>query len=193
MLLITHPAISLGGTILVLGDSLSAGYGLQNPSLGWVGLLQEKLKTVGKSHTLINASISGDTSAGGLARVDALLTEHKPVVLILELGANDGLRGLVPANMQANLGEIMNRAQRSGVQLLLLGIRIPPNYGPRYNQLFEAVFPALAKQFGAAYVPFLLDGVGGHSELMQADGLHPNQQAQLILMNNVWAKLLPLL
>ena len=178
---------------MVLGDSLSAGYGLENPSLGWVGLLQEKLKASGQAHTVINASIAGDTSAGGLARVDALLTQHKPTIVILELGANDGLRGLAPSRMEANLGAIMTRAQRVGAKLVLLGIRIPPNYGPRYNQLFEAVFPSLAKQFAAAYVPFLLDGVGGRAELMQADGLHPNQQAQAVLMNTVWEKLLPVL
>lgn len=193
LFLLAAPAASQAETILVLGDSISAAYGLENPAQGWVGLLAGRLKAAGKPWDIANASISGDTSAGGLARVDALLLRHKPKWLILELGANDGLRGLQPSVMQSNLGAIMDRARQAGAKLMLLGMRIPPNYGKRYNDLFEAAFPALAKQYGAAYVPFLLDGVGGNPQLTQPDGLHPNLAAQPVLMRLVWEKLAPLL
>lgn len=179
---------------MVLGDSISAGYGLENPeTTGWVGLLQARLKASGKPHEVINASIPGDTSAGGLARVDDLLARHHPTVLILELGANDGLRGLLPNRLAANLSEVIRRAQQAKVKVLLLGMRIPPNYGKRYNEMFEAVFPAVAQRMNVPLVPFLLDSVGGRKELMQADGLHPNQAAQALLLENVWARLQALL
>lgn len=158
-----------------------------------MGLLAEKIKSAGKAWDIVNASISGEVSAGGLSRVDALLNTHKPGILILELGANDGLRGLQPALLQGNLEQIIFHAKQSGAKVVLLGMRIPPNYGKRFNDLFEAVFPALAKQYGMAYVPFLLEGVGGNAELMQPDGLHPNAKAQLVLMGLVWEKLEPLL
>lgn len=192
-LLFAVPVSSHGSVILVLGDSISAGYGLDNPSLAWVNLLADKIKATGKPWEIVNASVSGEVSAGGLSRLDALLAKHKPGILILELGANDGLRGLPPALMQANLDEIIVRAKKSGSKIVLLGMRIPPNYGKRFNDLFESVFPALAKQHDAAYVPFLLEGVGGNAKLMQADGLHPNAEAQPVLMNLVWEKLAPLL
>lgn len=185
--------MSLGGTIVVLGDSISAGYGLENPARGWVGLLAERIKAAGYRCELVNASISGEISAGGRARVDALLARYKPSILILELGANDGLRGLAPALMQANLGDIIGRARLAGAKTLLLGMRIPPNYGKRYNDLFEAAFAAAAQQHGADFSPFLLEGVGGHDQLMQPDGLHPNADAQPILMQRVWEKLKPML
>ncbi len=187
------PVSSQGAVILVLGDSISAGYGLDSPAQGWVGLLAEKIKAAGKPWDIANASISGEVTAGGLSRIDALLAKHKPGILILELGANDGLRGLQPSLMQANLDEIINRAQKSGAKIVLLGMRIPPNYGKRFNDLFEAVFPSLAKQHGAAYVPFLMEGVGGNAQLMQPDGLHPNAEAQPVLMRLVWEKLAPFL
>jgi acyl-CoA thioesterase-1 len=187
------PASSQGAVILVLGDSISAGYGLENPAQGWVSLLSEKINAAGKPWSIANASLSGEVSAGGLSRVDALLARHKPGIVIIELGANDGLRGLQPSLMQANLDEIMVKAKKSGAKIVLLGMRIPPNYGRRFNDLFEAVFPALAKQHGAAYVPFLLEGVGGNAQLMQPDGLHPNAEAQPVLMRRVWEKLESLL
>ena len=193
MLLSAAPAAGQAGVVLVLGDSISAAYGLENPGQGWAALLGEKIQAAGKPWTLVNASVSGETSAGGLARVDALLARHKPGLLLLELGANDGLRGLRPALMQANLDEIVARAQRAGAKVVLLGMRIPPNLGKRYSELFEAAFPALAKARGLAYVPFLLEGVGGDAALMQADGLHPNAQAQPLLLRLVWEKLEPLL
>lgn len=177
----------------MLGDSISAGYGLDNPDRGWVSILAEKIKSAGKPWDIVNASISGEVSVGGLSRIDALLDKHKPRILILELGANDGLRGLQPSLMQANLSEIILRGKKSGAKIVLLGMRIPPNYGKRFNDLFEAVFPALAKQHGTAYVPFLLEGVGGNAKLMQSDGLHPNTDAQPVLMQLVWEKLEPML
>lgn len=187
------PGIGFGGTILVLGDSISAGYGLDSSDSGWVVLLREKVKTTGRNIEVVNASIAGETSAGGLSRIDGLLSRHKPSILILELGANDGLRGLSPARMQANLGEIIARAEASGSRILVLGMRIPPNYGKRYNDLFEAVYPNLAKQYDAVLVPFLMEGVGGQNHLMQADGLHPNGDAQPILFQRVWKMLEPML
>jgi len=187
------PGAGQAAVVLVLGDSISAGYGLENLGSAWVGLLADKLKASGKPWEVVNASISGETSAGGLARVDELLARHKPGVLVLELGANDGLRGLQPSLMQDNLAKIIARARQAGAKTLLLGMRIPPNYGKKYNDMFEAAFPALAKEQGIAYVPFLLEGVGGNAQLMQADGLHPNAQAQPVLMGLVWEKLQPLL
>lgn len=187
------PALAQAQGILVLGDSISAGYGLENPNEGWVGLLVKEIKTQGKRWEVVNASISGETTTGGLARVDALLAKHKPSIVLLELGANDGLRGLPPTLMQANLTEIVNRAKQAGAKTLLLGMKIPPNYGQKFNELFEAAFPELAKKLGLVYVPFLLEGVGGNPALMQNDGLHPNQAAQSVMMKLVWDKLQPIL
>lgn len=178
-------------TIVVLGDSISAGYGLEKIDQGWVSLLAEKLRPRGM--IVVNASISGDTSAGGLSRVDALLAQHHPAVLILELGGNDGLRGLPPAQMAANLGGIIDRAGAAGAQVLLLGMKIPPNYGKRYTEMFQKVYADLAGRSGVASVPFLLDGVGGVDAYMQADGIHPNREAQSLLLEQVWNKLEPLL
>lgn len=187
------PVVSQSAGIVVLGDSISAGYGLDNPEQGWVALLQSQLRGAGSKSEVINASISGDTSAGGLDRIDGLLERYQPSIVILELGANDGLRGLLPSKTQANLGGIIERAKAKRAKVLLLGMRIPPNYGKRFNDMFEGIFPALARQHGIAYVPFLLEGVGGQSHLMQADGLHPNVDAQPILMRSVWQHLQPLI
>lgn len=187
------PGLACSATIVVLGDSISAAYGLTNAEQGWVALLQNQVRADGHAVEFVNASISGDTSAGGLARVDDVLERYHPSILILELGANDGLRGLPPAIMQTNLSGIIARAQARQAKVLLVGMRIPPNYGKRFNDLFEAVFPALAERHGIPYVPFLLEGVGGQDHLMQADGLHPNAEAQPILMRSVWQRLQPLL
>ena len=192
-LILAAPVCSHGAVILVLGDSISAGYGLDSPAKSWPSLLAEKIKAAGRPWELVNASISGEVTAGGLSRVDELLAKYNPGILILELGANDGLRGLPPALMQSNLDEIIVRAKKSSAKIVLLGMRIPPNYGKRFNDLFEAVFPALAARHHAAYVPFLLEGVGGNAKLMQPDGLHPNDEAQPVLMRLVWEKLEPLL
>lgn len=178
-------------TILVLGDSISAGYGLEKIDLGWVALLQEKLRPRGIA--IVNASLSGDTSAGGLARIDTLLKQHRPSVVILELGGNDGLRGLSPKQLQSNLSEMIVRSKAAGAEVLLLGMKIPPNYGKRYAEMFQNVYPDLAERHGVALVPFLLEGVGGQNHLMQTDGVHPNRDAQAILLGQVWDKLKPML
>ncbi len=182
----------LAKSIVVLGDSISAGYGIE-VSQGWVAIVQKKLGDTRHDFSIHNASISGDTSSGGLARINPLLTQYKPSVLILELGANDGLRGLSPAIMKSNLAEIIRRAQQSNAKILLLGIKIPPNYGKRYIEMFYNVYPQLAKEMKVASIPFLLEDVALSSGLMQPDGLHPNAKAQPIIAEKIWQTLLPLL
>ena len=178
--------------IVVLGDSISASYGMPVEQ-GWVSLLQKKLLTQHSRYSLYNASISGETSAGGLARIDALLNTQKPAIVLLQLGANDGLRGLSPVDMKSNLEEITLRAQNIGATVLLLSMKIPPNYGKRYVDLFYNVYPQLAQQLKITLVPFLLEDVALHKDLMQADGLHPNAKAQAILADKIEPYLLPLL
>ncbi len=182
----------LAKSIVVLGDSISAGHGI-DVSQGWVALMQKKLNETQQDFILHNASISGDTSSGGLARVDTLLTQYKPNVLILELGANDGLRGLSPSLMKSNLAEIIRRAQKANAKVLLLGMKIPPNYGKRYIEMFYNVYPQLAKEMNIASIPFLLEDVALTSDMMQPDGLHPNAKAQPIITEKIWQQLLPLL
>jgi len=178
--------------IVVLGDSISASYGMPVEQ-GWVSLLQKKLLTHHSRYSLYNASISGETSAGGLARIDALLNTQKPAIVLLQLGANDGLRGLSPVDMKSNLEEITRRAQNIGATVLLLSMKIPPNYGKRYVDLFYNVYPQLAQQLNITLIPFLLEDVALHKDLMQADGLHPNAKAQAILADKIEPYLLPLL
>ncbi|MGR9099537.1 MAG: arylesterase [Gammaproteobacteria bacterium] len=185
-------ASGVAGSIVVLGDSISAAYGIEVDQ-GWVNRLQIKLREEGKDYTIFNESISGDTTAGGLARIDAMLELRRPDVLILELGANDGLRGLSPVRMKSNLAEIIRRSKDSGAHVLLLGMRIPPNYGRRYTEMFYEVYPQLAKELDILYVPFLLDGVALEKKYMQHDGLHPNAQAQELLAEKIWQFLAPLL
>ena len=180
------------GTILIVGDSISAGFGLDT-RLGWVSLLEQRLEREGHDDRVVNASISGDTSAGGQARLPALLTEHKPDVVIVELGGNDGLRGQPPAQLQQNLASMIRQSRDSGAKVLLLGMQIPPNYGKRYVEAFAKVFGDVAQKEKVPFVPFFLEGVGGHPELMQADGLHPAVGAQDKLLENVWPTLKPLL
>ncbi|WP_133717377.1 arylesterase [Methylocaldum gracile] len=185
------PGLCQAKTVLVLGDSISAGYGLEKIDHGWVAMLQEAARPLGAE--VVNASISGETSAGGLARIDELLRRHRPTVVILELGANDGLRGLSPKQLEANLSEMTVRSKAAGAEVLLLGMKIPPNYGKRYADLFRNVFHRVTETHDTAFVPFLLEGVGGQDHLMQADGLHPNREAQAILFRQVWDKLEPIL
>jgi acyl-CoA thioesterase I len=182
----------MGKSIVVLGDSLSAAYGIE-VGQGWVTLVQNKLQKKHRDYTISNESISGDTSAGGLARVDQVLSRHKPNVVIIELGANDGLRGLSPALLKNNLAEIARRAQKTGAKVLLLSMRIPPNYGKRYTNMFYNVYPQLSKELGVPYVPFILEGVALVKQLMQQDGLHPNDKAQAIIVEKIWPHLVPLL
>ncbi|WP_228719834.1 arylesterase [Methylococcus geothermalis] len=189
---ISHPAQSAeAASVLVLGDSLSAAYGLADSSKGWVALLQEKLRA--RNIAVVNASIPGDTSAGGRARLAPALAAHHPRIVILELGANDGLRGLPPSTLKANLGAMVDQARSAGAQVLILGMKLPPNYGNRYAEAFERVYDDLAKEKKVEVLPFFLDGVGGNDHLVQPDGLHPNAEAQPILMNNVLDRLDPIL
>lgn len=180
------------GTVLIVGDSISAAFGLDT-RVGWVALLEQRMKQEGFTDKVINASISGDTSAGGQARLPALLAEHKPELVILELGGNDGLRGQQPTQLQQNLASMIDRSRDAGARVLLLGMQIPPNYGPRYTNAFKEVYTNLAGEKKVPLVPFFLEGVGGVPELMQADGLHPAANAQQKLLENVWPTLKPLL
>ena len=179
-------------SIVVLGDSISAGYGIE-VSQGWVALLQKKLNEKDAGHIVHNESISGDTTAGGLARIDRALTLHKPDVVIIELGANDGLRGLPPKLIKSNLAEIARRAQKAGAKVLLLAMKIPPSYGKRYTDLFDNIYPQLAKELGVPYVPFIMEDVALDKDMMQADRVHPNHKGQPFIADKVWPQLLPLL
>lgn len=192
LVLVFVPGKLLAGSIIVLGDSISASYGL-SVDQGWVSLLQQKLKTQEFPYQIHNESISGDTTAGGLARIDKALSTHQPDLVLLQLGANDGLRGLSPVNMKNNLAEIIRRSQKSGAQVLLLSMRLPPNYGKRYIDLFYNVYVQLAEEMTIAFVPFVLQDIALHKELMQQDGLHPNIKAQPLIAEKVWEYLQPLL
>lgn len=180
------------GTVLVVGDSISAAFGMDTRQ-GWVHLLDERMRNEGFEHQLVNASISGDTSAGGAARLPALLAEHQPKLVIVELGGNDGLRGLPPGQLQQNLASMIDASRGAGAKVLLLGMRIPPNYGERYTTAFAKVFDDVAADKNVPLVPFLLEGVGGVDKLMQDDGVHPAVEAQPQLLENVWPALKPLL
>jgi acyl-CoA thioesterase-1 len=177
--------------ILVFGNSISAGYGIRVEQ-GWVSLLAKRLAGEGYGIRVVNASVSGETTAGGLARLPRALDLNKPRIVLIELGGNDGLRGLPLAATRDNLGRMVALAQQRGCQVLLLGIRIPPNYGARYTAEFEGGYRDLAIKYGVPLVPFLLENVAGKGALMQPDGIHPNEQGQPILLDNVWRKLLPL-
>ena len=179
-------------TIVVLGDSISAGFGIEVQQ-GWVALLQNRLAAQHSPYVISNESISGDTSAGGLARIDDALRRHKPQIVLIELGANDGLRGLSPEAMKANLTEMVKRAEKSGAKVLLLAMKIPPNYGKRYIEMFYNIYPQLAAELKVSYVPFILEDVALKTELMQADGLHPNALAQPIVAERIWGYLSPIL
>lgn len=188
----TMPAHAQGGVILVLGDSLSSAYGL-DVAAGWVQLLQNRLDEQDAAYRVVNASISGDTTNGGVARLPSALKKHTPDVVVVELGGNDGLRGLPLTVTRANLERIIVASQTSGARVLLLGMRLPPNFGPAYNDAFHAIYEQLAEQYQVGRVPFLLAGVGGVDELMQLDRIHPRAEAQGILLDNVWPHLQPLL
>lgn len=176
---------AMAGTVLIVGDSISAAFGLDTEQ-GWANLLQKKLQAEGYAHHVINASISGDTTAGGRQRLPALLTKHQPDWLLLELGGNDGLRGQPLNSIQQNLVAMVEQAQQSGAQVMLLGMQLPPNYGPRYTQAFAELFNTIAADYQTALVPFFLENVGGVDGMMQADGIHPTAQAQPILLENAW-------
>ena len=187
-----NPVGASPATIVIYGDSISAAYGI-GLDLGWVTYLQKKLQSEGYNYEVSNESISGETSAGGVARIDEVLAATKPKVLILELGANDGLRGLSPLIMKQNLSIIINRAQRSGAKVLLISMRIPPNYGPRYTELFYQTYPTLAKMLKIPWVPFILNDIALNKKLMQGDGFHPSAEAQPLIADKIWFYLQPLL
>ncbi len=179
-------------TILVYGDSLSAAYGISQQK-GWVALLQERLKAKKFDYTVVNASISGETTSGGATRIDDTLRRTQPRIVVLALGANDGLRGLPVVQMKTNLGKIIQAAKREDAKVLVAGMHLPPNYGPRYADEFHAAFGDLAKRYKTAYVPFLLDGMATERSYFQADQMHPTAEAQPIILDTVWRKLEPLL
>ena len=186
------PGVIHAATLLVVGDSLSAGYGI-NASAGWVALLDKRLIEQGYDYNVINASISGETSTSGKVRMPTLLQTHHPDLVIIELGANDGLRGLPTKQIQANLADMINTAQHYKVKTLLIGMKLPPNYGEQYTTMFSQLFAELAKTYRLPFVPFLLEKVALNPQLLQGDNLHPNAQAQPLLLDTIWPQLKPLL
>jgi acyl-CoA thioesterase-1 len=181
-----------GKTLLVYGDSLSSAYGMP-AERGWVALLEERLKHEHPDYSVANASISGETTAGGRARMAKTLERNKPAVVIIELGGNDGLRGLPAAAMQKNLAAMIEQSQQAGAQVLLVGMRLPPNYGDAYNRAFEKVYVELARQYKTALLPYLFEGFGEKLELFQPDRIHPTETAQPAVLKNVMRALGPLL
>jgi acyl-CoA thioesterase-1 len=173
--------------ILIVGDSISAAFGMDIAD-GWVALLEQRLAAEGESIPVVNASVSGDTTAGGLARLPRLLERHSPEVVVIELGGNDGLRGMRPTDMQQNLSRMVEQAQNSGADVLLLGMRLPPNYGQRFTDAFAQVFVDVSTEHEVPLMPFLLEGIAGTADqsLMQADGVHPTAQAQQRILDNAW-------
>lgn len=189
----TPPAAPPGQpVIVVLGDSLSAEYGLPRDT-GWVALLRQRLATERIDYSVANASVSGDTTSGGGARLPAVLARLKPAIVVVELGANDALRGVPLATTERNLREIVADAQRARAKVVLVGMFVPPNYGPDYTQKFHGIYTRLSKDLGVPLVPFLLAGIENRPDMFQADQIHPTRQAQGVLLDNVWPSLKPLL
>lgn len=178
--------------ILIVGDSLSAGYGLKVEE-GWVSLLQRRLDAEGYGYRLVNASVSGETTGGGLARLPRALDRHRPEIVVIALGGNDGLRGLPVTELRGNLRSMLQLSRAAGAGVVLAGIRIPSNYGPQYTEKFFAVYAELARAEGVALVPFLLEGIALREDLFQDDGIHPSAAAQPRLLDNLWPALKPLL
>lgn len=189
---VPHALAAQPPTLLVVGDSVSAGYGLP-PTKGWVSLLKSRLATEQYPHRVVNASISGDTTAGGNARIPTLLKEYKPSIVVIELGGNDALRGQPLDKTRTNLDSMVVKAQKAGAKVLLLGMRLPPNYGSRYVREFDAVFAEVAQTRKATLVPYLFDGFGEKLELFQTDRIHPTVEAQPRILDVVWPALKPLL
>lgn len=182
------PLRAAAGELLILGDSISAAYGIDKDS-GWVALLEQALASQCPGTTVHNASVSGETSAGGLQRLPALLDRRRPSVVVIELGGNDGLRALPPAKMAGNLAQLARLARAAGAEPVLLGMKIPPNYGPLYQRRFERAFAEIARDHDLAFAPFLLDGLEPGAEHFQADGIHPTAAAQPLLLRNAWPPL----
>jgi acyl-CoA thioesterase-1 len=179
-------------TILVLGDSLSGAWGIDTNE-GWVALLQQEISKQGFDYKVINASVSGDTSRTGLSRIDSALREHKPAIVIVALGGNDGLRGLAFSEIESSLASIIERCQKNGARVLLSAVRLPPNYGPVYIEQFASLYQRLSERYGIPLVPRMLNQVAENRELMQEDGIHPKAEAQPQIMQNVWVGLVQML
>jgi len=193
LLMVTFLAMPLqAGTILVLGDSLSAAYGISQQQ-GWVSLLEKRLQDQGYAYSVINASSSGETTSGGLNRLPALLERHQPDWVLVELGGNDGLRGLPLPVIRNNLSQLVELPLDAGAQVLLIGIRLPPNYGARYGDSFFELYADIADQYQVERVPFMLENVALDWDLMQDDGIHPNAQAQPLILDTIWQHLEPLI
>ena len=187
------PGAAAASTILVMGDSLSAAYGVETET-AWVNLLRERLSEEDHDQwQVVNASISGETTDGGARRLPALLDRHQPDIVIIELGGNDGLRGFQPPVIRDNLSAMIEASREGGASVLLVGMQIPPNYGPRYTRMFADMFPDLSDQYNTGLVPFFLEGIYNGDGMMQDDGIHPTGEAQPLLLDNVWPHLVPLL
>jgi len=185
LLLVAGTSHAQEPTILIVGDSLSAGFGI-DVDQSWATLLQSRLEEQGYEHRVVNASIGGETTEGGATRIDQALETHSPTLVILELGGNDGLRGIPASRMQDNLENIILKSEASGAAIVMLGIRIPTNYGRRYREAFEKVFRDLASQHDVPWIEFFMEGIAFNEDLMQSDGIHPNATAQPLLLDNAW-------
>ena len=192
LLLIAMPVLANQNTVLVLGDSLSSAYGVPSET-AWVELLRDRIESQDLDWTVVNASIGGETTDGGLRRLPGLLETHDPTIVIIELGGNDGLRGFPPNVIESNLANMIEQVRDTGATPLLVGMQIPPNYGQRYTTMFADIFPTLSDRYNTVLVPFFLDGIYDQDGLMQGDGIHPTEEAQPRLLENIWPKLEPLL
>ncbi|TPW23193.1 arylesterase [Marinobacter nauticus] len=192
LLLLTLPALASQNTVLVVGDSLSAAHGVPSET-AWVELLRDRINSQELNWTVVNASIGGETTDGGLRRLPSLLETHDPNIVIIELGGNDGLRGFPPNVIESNLANMIEQVRDTGATPLLVGMQIPPNYGQRYTTMFADIFPNLSDRYNTPLVPFFLDGIYDQDGLMQGDGIHPTEEAQPRLLDNIWPKLEPLL
>ena len=180
------PFVVSAKTIMIVGDSLSAGYGIQ-PQQGWVHLLQKRLEQqYPKQHKVVNASVSGETTSGALARLPKLLQTHRPDVVVIELGGNDGLRGQPPQMIQKNLANLIQHSQKAKAQVVIFGMKMPPNYGSAYSKAFENNYKVVSQQYKVKLLPFFMEGIAGNKQLMQKDLIHPNAKAQPILLNNAY-------
>ncbi len=191
--LFAMPVLASQNTLLIVGDSLSAAYGIPSEA-AWVQLLRDRLdKNDLGNWTVVNASISGETTDGGARRLPELIEENTPEVVVIELGGNDGLRGFPPQVIQSNLASMIEQVQDAGAQAVLVGMQIPPNYGQRYTEMFANIYPTLSDRYNTALVPFFLDGIYNQEGMMQDDGIHPSEQAQGKLLDNIWPVLEPIL
>lgn len=187
------PVLASQNTLLIVGDSLSAAYGIPSEA-AWVQLLRNRLDKNGLGNwTVVNASISGETTDGGARRLPELIEENAPEVVVIELGGNDGLRGFPPQVIQSNLASMIEQVQDAGARAVLVGMQIPPNYGQRYTEMFANIYPTLSNRYNTALVPFFLDGIYNQEGMMQDDGIHPSEQAQGKLLDNIWPVLKPIL